>query len=93
MNTSFQPSDKVICVDDDWSKCWANPLDHFPKLPIAGQTYAVKEMGVANNGETMVLLVGLESFNKQGGFYPRRFRLLSEVKKEAHASTSILETK
>jgi len=77
--------DKVVCVDDDWSKCWDDPHSYFSTLPQAGRTYVVKTIGLANNGERQIGLVGIEARNIGrgiAGFYPHRFRLLSEIRSD-----------
>jgi hypothetical protein len=86
MHNNFTVGDKVVCVDDDFSKCWMNPNIVFPSLPKKGVVYVVKELAVALNGEAGIKIIGCESFCKDGMFYPRRFRLLTEMKQDSEVA-------
>ncbi len=79
-------SDKVVCVDDNWASCRDDPRKYFSALPVKGQTYVVERVMLARNGEPQICLVGIEGNlhnNGTAGFYPHRFRLLSDLKSEA----------
>lgn len=87
----MKPSDKVVCINDDWSGCWDDPRNYFQVLPQKGRVYTVKHLAIARNGEIMVIIVGCESCRGEGGFYPQRFALLSDIKRKhknsAHQNT------
>lgn len=82
----MKTGDKVVCVDDHWSNCWSDPRPWFSSLPIAGKVYVVSGFTLAPNGKTGVTLVGITgvpySNGNPAGFYPHRFRLLDEVRRE-----------
>lgn len=84
------PGDKVICVDDEWGKCWTNPREWFSALPQKGRIYVVSACKLARNGEPMIQLVGISSPPPGGGFYPHRFRLFSEMKSTISQQKEIL---
>jgi len=85
----MQAGDKVICVDDDFSKSWADPRDYFNHIPVKGRVYVIKEWGVAKNGEPGVRLLGVVSRNGDAVFYPWRFRLLTELQEESRLVDAI----
>ena len=76
-------SDKVVCIDDDWTKCHDDPKKYFSDLPVRGQMYVVESVSTANNGEVQINLVGIKARNIGlgiAGFYPHRFRILLQRK-------------
>lgn len=73
--------DKVVCVDDDWSKCWTDPARFFSSLPKSGLVYVIECWDVAKNGERMVQLVGIASPPPGAGLLPVAFQTLSRNQK------------
>lgn len=73
-------SDKVICVDDNWNKCFMDARTVFNTLPIKGRIYVIREVAAAKNGEIGIKLVGITSDEDKAVFYSSRFRKLDELK-------------
>jgi hypothetical protein len=76
----MNPGDKVVCIDDDFAKCWDDPRKWFNVLPKCGVVYVVESIGFAKNGEQGIRLIGIRTPDNLAVWYPWRFRLLSEMK-------------
>jgi hypothetical protein len=79
----MNPGDKVVCVDDNWAKSPRDPKPHCRTLPVAGRVYVIRRWVTCRNGEPALQLIGCDPTSGPFvGFYPWRFRLLSETKNQ-----------
>lgn len=76
--------DKVVCVDD-------SPSKHGHKCPVVdGRVYVVSQL-FEHKGKLGLNLIGVRIKNKRYcGFAASRFRLLSEMKREAKKDVGLL---
>lgn len=85
----FEPSEKVVCVDDKFP---ADIRDYYSALPVKDRTYTVRDivggLNWDNTPTVAVLLVELHNLpNEHGiepGFAPHRFARPEEVKLKIH---------
>lgn len=92
----MKAGDKVICVDDNWSRSHSHPAPYFTEIPVAGRVYVVRGFSTAPNGMTCVLLLGITGghYTKNGqeaGFFEDRFRLLEEMKARRSLASESLQ--
>lgn len=76
--TTFQVSDKVVCVNRP-----ANDTRFTPRV-VVGRVYVVRGFRDYGDGKPALLLVGVRGRRKDGqetGHFPERFNLLSAVQK------------
>ena len=76
-------NDRVVCVDDDFSKCHADPKKYWKNLPIKGQIYVINNVITTKSGEVGLQLVGIYSFSGRTTLRPQRFRLFQSQNVDA----------
>jgi hypothetical protein len=89
---NFEPGDKVLCVDDEWS-CHAYQLIGTPYRPIRGMIYTVREIYECHDGADPAVGVRLfELVNpvtawadgaREASFASRRFRRINGPSQES----------
>jgi hypothetical protein len=90
----FEPSEKVVCVDDKFPN---DIRDYMNALPVKDRVYTVRDIvggiGWDNKPTIAVLLVELHNLpNEHGiepGFAPHRFALQEEVTLELHTYETV----
>lgn len=99
---NFRVGQKVVCVDDDWSRLSQVHRCCAPNRPSRGNTYTIRAMSYVVDGRQTVLLEEIKNgivewkapWGKQEpAFYIGRFRPLVEKKTDISIFTEMLKTK
>lgn len=98
MNAPFAINDKVVCINDDWTKVisWTVKFGVCPtEFPKKDKVYTVRDLRPGRERSPWVIaLVGIQgSLNDDGTerYFPaQRFRLVSEV---GHPAVNLQEQK